>query len=88
VRVLPVTTRTFTKDANLLKNGRGADWHVRIKRHGVAGERHGRCMACVNEPSYSCMLRTAEYILGSVLLEPILRTKLNFPVKSEQHDID
>ena len=45
-RIFPATTRTFTKDAALLEQGRGAAWHVWINaRHGrgTAWARHAMC---------------------------------------------
>jgi hypothetical protein len=50
VRIFPATTRTFTKDTALSGNDRGAACHVWINAawQGMAGERHGRGMACAN----------------------------------------
>ena len=39
VRIFPATTRTFTKDTALLKQGRGVAWHGR----GTACSRHAIC---------------------------------------------
>jgi hypothetical protein len=51
VRLLPATTRIFTKDTAQSENGRGAAWHVWINaaRHGwINAARHGHGMTCVN----------------------------------------
>ena len=50
-RIFPATMRTFTKDAALSEQGRGAAWHVWINaRHGrgTAWARHVMCESALN----------------------------------------
>jgi hypothetical protein len=45
IRILPATTRTFTKDMALSDNGRGTTWYCELARHGMAGNGVGTAWA-------------------------------------------